>query len=321
MDRTTAFPAIAVLVPCYNESVTIAEVVREFRISLPTASIYVYDNNSTDGTATAAAAAGAIVRAEEDQGKGNVVRRMFADIEADVYVLVDGDGTYHAPSAPRMIEKLLGGHYDLVNAARVHQKAEAYRPGHVMGNRMLTGLVGWFFGARSRDMLSGYKVFSRRFVKTFPIESRGFEIETELLVHALEMNVPMAEIDTPYGERPEGSTSKLSTFNDGFRILRVIAFLVKEERPLIFFGSAALLLAAVSLALGIWLTIVFMETGLVARLPTAVLTVGLMISALLSLTVGLILDGMARLRRQTLRLHYLSYPALPGLRRGDDHGV
>jgi glycosyltransferase involved in cell wall biosynthesis len=300
--------SVAVLIPCYNESITIAAVIRDFRKSLPDASVYVYDNNSTDDTVEIAIAEGAIVRNEEFQGKGNVVRRMFAEIEADVYLMTDGDDTYDAEAAPALVEKLVGGRYDLVNAIRTGGSVEAYRRGHRLGNTVLTGLVRWFFGAQSRDMLSGYKAFSRRFVKSFPIESSGFEIETELLVHALEMRVPIAEIEAPYKERPVGSTSKLRTIEDGLRILRIIAYFIKEERPMLFFGGIAAALALAALGLGLWVIVEFMETGLVLRFPTAILSVGLTISSLLSLMTGIILSGLARLRRQTLRLAYLSVP-------------
>jgi len=298
-------PRIAVLIPCYNEAEAIAGVVEQFHAALPNASIYVYDNNSTDATRERASQAGAIVRTETFQGKGNVVRRMFADIEAEVYVLVDGDGTYDARSAAAMVEHLLSNSLDMVNGARVAVTSAAYRPGHVMGNKMLTGTVALIFGDRLRDMLSGYRVFSRRFVKSFPALASGFETETELTVHALELRLPIAELPTPYRDRPEGSQSKLRTFRDGFRILRTIMLLVKEERPLQFFASVALLLSATSLALGWPLLITFLETGLVPRLPTAVAATGLMILAFVSFVTGLILDTVTLTRREMKRLHYL----------------
>lgn len=304
----------AVLIPCYNEEAAIAAVVRDFRAALPDAAIYVYDNNSKDRTVEIAAAAGAVVRRETLQGKGNVVRRMFADIDADVYVMVDGDDTYHAPSAPLLIEKLVTERLDMVNAQRISTAEAAYRRGHVLGNRLLTGLVGGIFGKRTDDMLSGYRVFSRRFVKTFPALAGGFEIETELTVHALEMRMPFAEAPTPYKERPPGSVSKLSTYKDGLRILFMIGKLVKEERPMQAFSIAAIGLALASLLLALPLILTYIETGLVPRLPTAVLAAALMILSFLSLTCGLILDSVTRARRETKRLAYLSLPA-PGADR------
>jgi glycosyltransferase involved in cell wall biosynthesis len=300
----------AVLVPCYNEAETVATVVRDFRKALPDAVIYVYDNNSTDATAEIALKAGAVVRREKNKGKGNVVRRMFSDIDADIYVMVDGDATYNAAAAPALIEELLSGPHDMVNCARVADSSDAYRAGHVLGNKLLTGLVRFIFGTATTDMLSGYKAFSRRFVKSFPTMSRGFEIETELIVHALELRVPLSEIETVYKERPAGSESKLRTYHDGFRILRLIGFLVKEERPMTFFSIIALLLALLSVSVGASLVVEFLATGLVPRLPTAVLAVGLMLSALLSISCGFILDTVARGRRETKRMAYLAYPAV-----------
>jgi len=301
----SAPPRIAVLIPCYNEAASIAAVVEQFSLALPTASIYVYDNNSTDATKARAASAGAIVRTETFQGKGNVVRRMFADIEAEVYVLVDGDGTYDANSAGAMVELLLNNSLDMVNGARIAVTSAAYRPGHVVGNKMLTGTVALIFGNRLTDMLSGYRMFSRRFVKSFPALASGFEIETELTVHALELRLPIAELPTPYRDRPVGSQSKLRTFRDGFRILRTILMLVKEERPIQFFSSVALLMSAAALTLGWPLLVTFLETGLVPRLPTAVAATGLMILAFVSFVTGLILDTVTLTRREMKRLHYL----------------
>jgi glycosyltransferase involved in cell wall biosynthesis len=298
-------PRIAVLIPCYNEAEAIEGVVKDFAAALPTASIYVYDNNSTDETKARAARAGAIVRTETFQGKGNVVRRMFADIEAEAYVLVDGDGTYDAASAAVMVDTLLANSLDMVNGSRVPVSSAAFRPGHVFGNKLLTGTVAAIFGNRLRDMLSGYRVFSRRFVKSFPALASGFETETELTVHALELRLPLAEIQTPYRDRPPGSKSKLNTFRDGFRILRTIVYLVKEERPMQFFSLVALLLFATSLILGWPVIATFIETGLVPRLPTAVLAVGLMILAAVSFVAGLILDTVTLSRREMKRLHYL----------------
>ena len=302
-------PSIAVLIPCYNEEAAIGRVVRDFRAVLPDAVIYVYDNNSRDKTTAVAAEAGAIVRHESLQGKGNVVRRMFADIEADVYVMVDGDDTYHAASAPALIQKLLADQLDMVNAARVTQVEAAYRPGHRFGNLMLTGLVSFFFGKRTADMLSGFRVFSRRFVKSFPTLTAGFEIETELTVHALELRMPITEVATPYKDRPPGSVSKLSTFKDGFRILFMIGRLVKEERPLEFFSIAAAALTLIAVILAVPIVVTFLETGLVPRLPTAVLSTGLMILAFLAFACGLILETVTRGRREMKRIAYLSHPA------------
>lgn len=296
---------IAVLIPCYNEAEAIEGVVKDFAAALPSATIYVYDNNSTDETKIRAARAGAIVRVETFQGKGNVVRRMFADIEAEAYVLVDGDGTYDAASAAVMVDTLLANSLDMVNGSRVPVSTMAFRPGHVFGNKLLTGTVAAIFGNRIKDMLSGYRVFSRRFVKSFPALASGFETETELTVHALELRLPLAEIQTPYRDRPPGSKSKLNTFRDGFRILRTIVYLVKEERPMQFFSLLALLLFAGSIILGWPVIVTYIETGLVPRLPTAVLAVGTMILAAVSFIAGLILDTVTLSRRELKRLHYL----------------
>jgi glycosyltransferase involved in cell wall biosynthesis len=305
-EPATLAPRVAVLVPCYNEAGAIATVIRDFAAALPAATIYVYDNNSTDDTRERAAAAGAIVRTESHQGKGNVVRRMFADIEAEVYVLVDGDGTYDAASATTMVEMLLANSLDMVNGSRVATTELAYRPGHVFGNKLLSSTVAMIFGSRIRDMLSGFRAFSRRFVKSFPALASGFETETELTVHALELRLPMAEVQTPYRDRPVGSQSKLHTFRDGFRILRTIVLLVKEERPLQFFSGVAAVLAFASLALGWPLIRTFIETGLVPRLPTAILVTGLVVLAFLSFVAGLVLDTVTLSRRELKRLHYLA---------------
>ncbi len=309
----TSAPTVAVLVPCYNEEAAIGRVVRDFRAVLPDATIYVYDNNSRDRTAEVAAEAGAIVRRETLQGKGNVVRRMFADVEADIYVMVDGDDTYHAASAPALIQKLIDEQLDMVNGARVTEIEAAYRPGHRFGNILLTSLVTFVFGRRTADMLSGFRVFSRRFVKSFPTLVAGFEIETELTVHALELRMPIAEVATPYKDRPPGSVSKLSTFKDGFRILFMIGKLVKEERPLEFFSIAAAALAVASVIIAMPVVLTFLETGLVPRLPTAVLSTGLMILAFLAVACGLILETVTRGRREMKRMAYLAHPA-PGSR-------
>ncbi|XDV61160.1 glycosyltransferase family 2 protein [Bradyrhizobium sp. LLZ17] len=305
----SAQPRIAVLVPCYNEEAAVASVVASFRRALPAAEIYVYDNNSRDRTAAVARDAGATVRSERRQGKGHVVRRMFADVEADIYVLVDGDATYDAPSAPPMVDKLLDEHLDMVVGLRIDQSQAAYRLGHRTGNRMLTGFLSSTFGQEFKDILSGYRVFSRRFVKSFPVLSDGFEIETELAVYALELSLPVAEVETPYYARPEGSFSKLNTWRDGFRILGTILKLYRSERPLRFFSVIGVLLALAAIILAIPIAITFIETGLVPRLPTAVLSMGLMIMALLSVSSGLVLDTVTRGRREMKMLAYLSQPS------------
>ncbi len=304
-------PRIAVLLPCYNEEAAIAQTVAGFRAALPTATIYVYDNNSSDRTCDVAAAAGAIVRTERMQGKGHVVRRMFADVDADIYVMADGDATYEAAAAPGMVHRLIDTQLDMVVGARQSEIDAAYRRGHRFGNAMLTNILAWTFGRSFTDILSGYRVFSRRFVKSFPVLSAGFEIETEISVHALELRMPTAEIVTAYAARPEGSESKLSTWRDGWRILRTIVMLFRFERPLVFFGSAAGVLALVSVILAIPLIITYAQTGLVPRFPTAVLSTGLMILAALNGFCGLILDTVVRGRQEVRRLAYLSHPA-PG---------
>jgi hypothetical protein len=310
-EQDPAGARVAVIIPCHNEETPIGRVVEDFRAALPEAEIYVYDNNSTDRTVEVARAAGATVRTEPQQGKGYVVRRMFSDVDADLYVLVDGDDTYEAAAAPRMLELASARSLDMVNGCRVTDSAGAYRPGHRLGNRVLTGLVASIFGRRTRDMLSGYRVFSRRFVKSFPALSRGFEIETEFTVHALELRMPIADVDTAYSDRPAGSASKLSTFRDGARILRMIVALVREERPLPFFGAIGGVLAFLSLVLGWPVVAEFAATGLVPRLPTAVLAAAVMILAALSVLAGLILDTVTHGRREMKRLFYLSHPA-PG---------
>ena len=302
---------VAVLIPCYNEAVAIPSVVAGFREALPGAAVYVYDNNSKDRTTEAARAAGAIVRRETLQGKGEVIRRMFADVDADVYVLVDGVATYDPTSAPAMVRLLLDERLDMVNGARVTEIEAAYRRGHRFGNQVLTGLVAKVFGNRVSDMLSGYRVFSRRFVKSFPALASGFETETEFTVHALELRMPVGELRTSYKDRPTGSASKLRTYSDGLRILRTILILVKEERPLQFFSLTALALALLGVVLAIPLIVGFARTGLVPRLPTAVLSTGLVLLAMLSLTCGLILDSVMRGRKEAKRMAYLAQPA-PG---------
>lgn len=296
---------VAVLIPCLNEAAGIATVVQGFRDALPDATVYVYDNASTDDTGAVAQRAGAQVRREPMRGKGNVVRRMFADVEADVYVMADGDGTYDAASAPKMVAMLCEQHLDMICGKRVDTEQEAYRHGHRFGNRVLTGLVANLFGDSVTDILSGYRVMSRRFVKSFPALSKGFEIETELTVHALDLRVPIAEVATPYGARAQGSASKLNTWRDGWRILRTIAKLVKEERPFAFFFSGGAVLALLSVALATPVVIQFLETGLVERIPTAVLATGVMLVAVMSFVCGLILDTVTRGRRELKRMHYL----------------
>lgn len=302
---------IAVLIPCYNEAAAIGAVVRDFRAFLPMAKIHVYDNNSTDDTVAVARAAGAIVGRETLQGKGNVVRRMFADIDADIYVLVDGDGTYDAAAAPLLVAALMRDRLDMVNGSRTAVGGAAYRPGHRFGNIVLSGLIGQVFGKRIRDTLSGYKLFSRRFVKSFPAHATGFDIEPELVVHALELGMPVREIETTYGARPSGSVSKLRTVRDGIRILWTIAILVKEERPLRFFAWIFLVLAAIAMLLAAPIIATYSETGMVPRFPTAILATGIMLLAFLSLTCGLILDTVTRGRREMKHMRYLSIPAMP----------
>lgn len=306
-----AAPLVAVLIPCRDEAVTIAAVVQAFRTALPTAAIHVYDNGSTDGTGDIAAASGAIVRREMRPGKGNVVRRMFAEIEADAYVLVDGDGTYEAADAPEMVRLLIEDGLDMVTGVRVDSSQLSYRRGHRLGNRVLTGIVRNIFGNRISDMLSGYRVFSRRFVKSFPALSTGFETETELTVHALELGMPLGEVRTRYQERPEGSASKLRTYRDGIRILRTIVNLVREERPLMFFSASGC--AAILAGLGFGLPVVaeFMHSGLVPRLPTAILALGCISLGFLSIACGLILDTVARGRKEAKRMAYLSVSTFP----------
>jgi glycosyltransferase involved in cell wall biosynthesis len=302
---------IAVLLPCHNEEPAIAATVGAFRAALPDSKIYVYDNNSTDRTIEIARSAGATVRSETHQGKGYVVRRMFADVDADIYVLADGDATYDAPSVRTMIERLIGENLDMVVGARVDREVTAYRPGHRAGNRVLTGFVRHIFGQSFSDMLSGYRVFSRRFVKSFPVLSGGFEIETELTIHALELDLPVAEVETPYYARPKGSASKLNTWRDGFRILRSILQIYRAERPLPLFSAIAVALAAIAIGLAIPIFITFMQEGVVPRFPTAILATGLMLAAFLCFSSGLVLDTVTRGRREIKLLAYLRYAA-PG---------
>lgn len=308
-EQGAAGPRIAVILPCYNEAGAIVQTVQDFRRALPAADIYVFDNNSTDGSYDLAAGAGAIVRRVAQQGKGHVVRRMFADVEADIYVMADGDATYEAAAAPRLVAAMLEDNLDMVVGARRSEVEEAYRRGHRFGNWALTSLLKQLFGRSFTDILTGYRVFSRRFVKSFPVLSAGFEIETEISVHALELAMPVSEIMTVYGARLEGSASKLSTYRDGWRILRTIFTLYRIEKPILFFGIIATLLAVAGIILATPLIITYIETGLVPRFPTAILVTGLMILATLSGMCGLILDTVVRGRREIRRLAYLTFPA------------
>ncbi|HEX7947958.1 MAG TPA: glycosyltransferase family 2 protein, partial [Phenylobacterium sp.] len=305
-ERPGPGPTVAVIIPCFNEAVAIGQTIRAFQAALPDADIYVYDNNSTDRTCEVAEAAGAIVRLERQQGKGAVVRRMFADIDADIFVLADGDATYDARAAPTMIAYLSDEQLDMVVGTRVSEAEAAYRRGHRFGNRVLTGAVAYLFGRTFTDMLSGYRVFSRRFAKTFPSLSRGFEIETEITVHALELGLPVGEVATRYAARPEGSHSKLSTLRDGWRICLLIARLVRQERPVQLYGGIAAVLLLAAFALGAPLVVTYLETGLVPRVPTAILCTGLVLLSVLSAMSGLILDTVTQGRRDLKRLAYLS---------------
>lgn len=309
-DTGPAFPSVAVIIPCYNEEASIGDVVADFRAALPGATIYVYDNNSNDKTIDRAKSSGATVHSEPLQGKGNVVRRMFADVDAEIYVMVDGDATYDASAAPKLVQRLVDEQLDMVVGTRLRSgDKEAFRQGHRWGNVAMTRMVGGLFGARFNDIFSGYRVFSRRFVKSFPALSAGFEIETELTVHALELRLPVAEIETAYGARGEGSASKLNTFRDGIRILRVMTLLFKEVKPLWFFMVIAASLAGISIGLAAPIVEEFVKTGLVPRIPTAILCTGLMLLSFISVTCGLILDSVAAARLEAKRMAYLSVPA------------
>lgn len=308
-------PEIAVLLPCYNEETAIGAVVRGFREALPGGTVYVYDNASTDRTREVAAAAGAVVRSEPRRGKGHVVRRMFADIEADVYLVADGDDTYDAASAPGLVALLTGDNLDMVvgtRAAGGGDNGDAYRPGHRFANRLFTGYVAFLFGHQFTDILSGYRVFSRRFVKSFPTSARGFEIETELTIHSLDLRLPVGEMATPYQARGQGSLSKLNSVKDGFRILGTILVLLKETKPLQFFSALFAVLALVSAGLGLPLLVTYFETGLVPRFPTAILSTGMMLVAFICLSSGLVLDSVSRGRREAKLLRYLSLPSIRG---------
>jgi glycosyltransferase involved in cell wall biosynthesis len=303
---------IALLVPCYNEAIAITQVIEDFRQAMPELVIYVFDNASTDNTAQVARQAGAKVISVLRKGKGNVVRRMFADVDADIYIMVDGDATYDASSVHQLVDKLLDDHLDMVVGTRTVTQdiaQQAYRSGHQWGNRLLTESVRKIFGGNFKDMLSGYRVFSRRYAKSFPALSRGFEIETELTVHALELRMPYGELATPYGARPEGSTSKLSTYRDGWRILKTIVRLYMSERPLSFFSGLAFVLVLLSLGIASPVIVEFLNTGLVPKLPTAILASSIMLCALLSQVCGLVLDNVVRGRYEVKRLAYLSIPA------------
>jgi glycosyltransferase involved in cell wall biosynthesis len=301
-------PCIAILIPCLNEAPTIEAVITGFQTHLPEAQIFVGDNNSEDDTAAIARRAGATLVREERRGKGNIMRRLFADIDADFYVMVDGDGTYDPSAAPRMIRLMEEGGYDLVNVVRKPIRSDSFRGDRRFGNWLLTGLVGLIFGTATADMLSGYKAFSRRFVKTFPALSCGFEIETEIMIHAAELRLPYHEIEAPYGKRPVDSVSKLRTFQDGFRILRLVDHFVRQEHPFGFFSTLSALLIAISLSLGVPVVIHFFETGLVPRFPTAILAASLALCAVVSFFTGIILDAIAQARREFKRLSYLSLP-------------
>ena len=308
---SSSSPRVAVLLPCYNEQAAIARTIAGFRAALPEAAIYVYDNNSRDGTVAEAAKAGAIVRSERMQGKGHVVRRMFADVDADIYLMADGDLTYDPAAAPEMVRLLLDDQLDMVVGTRQHEAKDAYRGGHVLGNRLFTSLLARLFGRSFSDIFSGYRAFSRRFVKSFPVLSEGFEIETEMSVHALELRMPVGEVATAYGARPEGSESKLSTFSDGWRILKTIGTLYRVERPVLFYGTIGFLLLLTAIILAIPLVLTYLEIGEVPRFPTAILATGIVIVAVLCFFAGLILDTVTRGRREMRRLAYLSQPG-PG---------
>ncbi|WP_141933591.1 glycosyltransferase [Microbacterium sp. SLBN-146] len=302
-------PTIAAIVPCHNEEAAIAQVISDLREAVPEMAIYVYDNNSTDRTAEIAEAHGAHVRRESSKGKGNVVRRAFADVDAEVYVLIDGDDTYATADLPRMIEALHSGPYDHVLGVRQQTTTSAYRPGHELGNRGFNQLVGSVFKSPVSDMLSGYRVFSRRFVKSFPALSREFEIETELTVHAMSLRVPQIEVPVGFKDRPEGSESKLRTYHDGFKILSLIVGLIRHERPMMFYGVVGAILGLLGVILGLPVVFEFFATGLVPRFPTAILAMGFVILAFLAWLIGLILDGVLKSRREFSRLHYLSLRA------------
>lgn len=313
MPHEPARPTIAAIVPCYNEEAAIAQVIADLRAAVPGMDVYVYDNASTDGTARIAAEAGAIVRSEHMKGKGNVVRRAFADVEADIYVMIDGDDTYAAANLPEMIATLQSGPYDHVLGVRRQTIEGAYRPGHELGNKGFNWFVTKVFGTPVSDMLSGYRVFSRRFVKSFPALSREFEIETELTVHAVSLRVPQREVEVGFKDRPEGSESKLRTYHDGVRILSLLVNLIRHERPVLFYGMLGGLLALVGVLVGVPVIVDFLQTGLVPRLPTAVLAVGIVLLACMAWVTGLVMDGVLKARLEVRRLSYLALDAAPAL--------
>ncbi|MDR2067560.1 MAG: glycosyltransferase [Holosporaceae bacterium] len=296
---------IAVLIPCYNESGTIADVIVSFKKQLPNATIYVYDNGSEDDTAKAAEKAGAVVVSERNRGKGNVVRKMFSEIDADIYVIADGDSTYASEDAPKMINLLINGKVDMVVAVRKEKSEKAFRNGHKIGNRLFNFMLKILFNSTFTDVFSGYRAFSRRFVKTFPIAASGFDIEAELSIHALTLSIPFAEVDSTYLERPKNSYSKLNTIRDGFKILFSIIRLLKETRPMFFFGTIALILFLLSCCIALPVILTFLKSGVVLRLPTAVLSSGMMMISFLSFACGIILDSVSEARKEMKRLHYL----------------
>lgn len=305
-------PRIAAIVPCYNEEAAIAKVVTDLHTAVPSMDIYAYDNNSTDRTAEVAGAAGAIVLHEYHKGKGNVVRRAFADIDADIYVMIDGDDTYETNDLPAMIDLLLSGPFDHVLGCRQDDKKDSsYRPGHATGNKVFNKLVSNIFGEKVTDMFSGYRVFSRRFVKSFPATSREFEIETELTVHNMSLRVPNAEYPCGFRTRAEGTESKLNTFSDGLKILNLIVRLIRHERPVFFYGIWATVSMVLGLVVGIPVIVQFSQTHLVPKLPSALLATGLVLIALVMWMLGQIMDGMRRNRSEVARLLYLGYKA-PG---------
>jgi len=314
MNLLPADATIAVLLPCYNEERTIGQVVRGFRAALPSALIYVFDNNSSDLTALQARAGGAIVIREPRQGKGNVVRRMFADIDADIYIIADGDGTYDPQDAPQLVNALVTERADMVVGTRLGVHDDAGRAGHAFGNRLFNGAYNFLFGRDFTDIFSGYRVFSRRFVKSFPAVSGGFEIETEMSVHATMLRMPVCEMELDYGRRPEGSQSKLSTWRDGAKILWMLAMLMKETRPARFFGVFALAFFLASLGFMAPVLAEYFATGLVPRMPTWVLAIGLMMFSMIALVAGLVLDSVARGRAEQKRLAYLAVPSLNAAR-------
>lgn len=303
-------PRIAVLLPAYNEEAAIRAVISSFRQALPSAEIYVYDNNSSDRTVELSLAECVIVRSEKRQGKGYVVRRMFADVDADIYVMCDADDTYDAATARNMVDELIDANLDMVVGARDAISVTAYRPAHEFGNWLLTGLVRFIFGNEFRDMLSGYRVFSRRFVKSFPLMSQGFEIETELTIHALELEMPSSEVRVGFKDRPAGSFSKLNTISDGIRILWTIGALLKQERPMQLFSGIGAIFALLSISLAWPVLTEYLQSGLVPRLPTAVLATGLMLLGWFSFFSGLILDTVTRGRQEAKRLRYLEWPCV-----------